>query len=139
MLVFYLNLSRNRIVRNYLEILVMKLMDAFNADLAFNPQNQQHSHFQMVVIFKSFIAMLAGDDSLRTVGEMSDALVETPAFDLAAQQLKRSLYFCQLRSRQTPHLSPRFARLHLCRSHQRFGIRSQFTYRDDYRIGCQIC
>jgi ubiquinone biosynthesis protein COQ4 len=89
MLVFYLNLLRNRIVRNYLEILVMQLMDAFNSGLPFNAKNQQHSHFQMVVIFKSFIAMLAGDASLRTVGEMSDALVETPAFELAARQLKR--------------------------------------------------
>jgi ubiquinone biosynthesis protein COQ4 len=67
----------------------MTLMDAFNAGLPFNPRNSQHSHFQMMVIFKSFIAMLAGDESLKTVGEMSDALVETPAFDLAARQLQR--------------------------------------------------
>lgn len=67
----------------------MKLMDAFNAALSFNAENQQHSYFQMMVIFKPFFAMLAGDDSLQTVGEMSDALVETPAFDLAAQHLQR--------------------------------------------------
>jgi ubiquinone biosynthesis protein COQ4 len=40
-------------------------------------------------LFKSFIAMMFGDDSLQTVGEMSDALVETPAFALAAQHLKQ--------------------------------------------------
>ena len=38
--------------------------------------------------FKSFFAMMFGNESLKTVGEMSDALVETPAFDLAAQHLK---------------------------------------------------
>jgi ubiquinone biosynthesis protein COQ4 len=38
---------------------------------------------------KSFFAMLAGDESLQSVGEMSDALVETPAFDLAAQYLRQ--------------------------------------------------
>jgi ubiquinone biosynthesis protein COQ4 len=75
---------------NSVEILVMKLIDAFNSGLPFNAKNQQHNHFQMVVIFKSFIAMLAGDASLKTVGEMSDALVETPAFDLAARQLQRN-------------------------------------------------
>lgn len=66
----------------------MKLMDAFKANQPFVAKNQQHSHFQMLLIFKSFFAMLAGDESLESVGEMSDALVETPAFDLAAQHLK---------------------------------------------------
>jgi ubiquinone biosynthesis protein COQ4 len=42
---------------------------------------------QMLRLFKSFVAMLFGDESLQAVGEMSDALVETPAFDLAAQHL----------------------------------------------------
>jgi ubiquinone biosynthesis protein COQ4 len=65
----------------------MKLMDAFKANQPFVAENQQHSHFQMMLIFKSFFAMLSGDESLQSVGEMSDALVETPAFDLAAQHL----------------------------------------------------
>jgi ubiquinone biosynthesis protein Coq4 len=43
----------------------------------------------MLLIFKSFFAMLTGDDSLQSVCEMSLALVETPAFDLATQHLKR--------------------------------------------------
>jgi ubiquinone biosynthesis protein COQ4 len=42
---------------------------------------------QMLLLFKSFVAMLFGDESLKAVGEMSDVLVETPAFDLAAQHL----------------------------------------------------
>ncbi|MEA5598209.1 Coq4 family protein [Rivularia sp. UHCC 0363] len=44
---------------------------------------------QIMLIFKSFFAMLAGDESLQSVGEMSYALLETPAFDLAAQHLNR--------------------------------------------------
>jgi ubiquinone biosynthesis protein COQ4 len=40
-------------------------------------------------IFKSFVAMLMGDSSLKAVNEMSYGLVETPAFDLTAQHLKR--------------------------------------------------
>jgi ubiquinone biosynthesis protein COQ4 len=67
----------------------MKLMDYFQSNQPFVAENQQHNHFQMLIIFKSFFAMLAGDESLEPVGEMSDALVETPAFDLAAQHLKR--------------------------------------------------
>lgn len=47
----------------------MKLIDAFK-------------------IFKSFFAMMFGNESLQPVGEMSQALVETPAFDLAAEHLK---------------------------------------------------
>jgi ubiquinone biosynthesis protein COQ4 len=44
---------------------------------------------QMMFMFKSFIAMLMGDDSLKSVDEMLCGLLETPAFDLAAQHLKR--------------------------------------------------
>ncbi|NJL55433.1 ubiquinone biosynthesis protein, partial [bacterium] len=50
---------------------------------------QQRIHFQMLVIFKSFFAMLAGEPGLEVVGEMTDALIETPAFELAAQHLRR--------------------------------------------------
>jgi ubiquinone biosynthesis protein COQ4 len=75
---------------NSVEIVVMSLMNAFNSGLPFDAKNQQHSHFQIVLIFKTLFAMLAGDESLQTVGELSDALVETPAFDLAARQLQRN-------------------------------------------------
>jgi ubiquinone biosynthesis protein COQ4 len=51
---------------------------------------------QMMFIFKSFIAMLMGDDSLKTVDEMLYGLLETPAFDLAAQHLKRDPACAQL-------------------------------------------
>ncbi len=51
---------------------------------------------QAMLIFKSFIAMLMGDDSLKSVGEMSYALLETPAFDLAVQHLKRDRACAQL-------------------------------------------
>jgi ubiquinone biosynthesis protein COQ4 len=43
---------------------------------------------QMMFMFKSFIAMLMGDDTLKSVDEMLYGLLETPAFDLAAQHLK---------------------------------------------------
>jgi ubiquinone biosynthesis protein COQ4 len=43
---------------------------------------------QMMLLLKSFIAMLLGDDSLKSVDEMLCGLLETPAFDLAAQHLK---------------------------------------------------
>ena len=66
----------------------MKLIDAFNANQPFVSENQQHNHFQMLLIFKSFFAMLAGEQTLESVDEMSAALIETPAFDLAAQHLK---------------------------------------------------
>jgi ubiquinone biosynthesis protein COQ4 len=77
------------ILLNGLEVDTMKLIDAFAAGLPFVPENQQHSHFQMLLIFKSFFALLSGSESLESVGELSDALVETPAFDLAAQYLQR--------------------------------------------------
>jgi ubiquinone biosynthesis protein Coq4 len=73
----------------YWEIFVMNLIDKFKAKQLFSPENQQHSHFQILLIFKSFFAMLSGDESLESVGELSDALVETPAFNLAAQHLNR--------------------------------------------------
>lgn len=49
---------------------------------------QHQIHFQMLIILKSFTAMLAGEESLQTVGELSMALVETPAFNLAVKALK---------------------------------------------------
>jgi ubiquinone biosynthesis protein Coq4 len=49
---------------------------------------QHQIHFQMLIILKSFTAMLTGDESLQSVGDLSAALVETPAFDLAAKSLK---------------------------------------------------
>jgi ubiquinone biosynthesis protein COQ4 len=49
---------------------------------------QHQIHFQMLIILKSFTAMLSGDESLQAVAELSAALTETPAFDRVAQSLK---------------------------------------------------
>jgi ubiquinone biosynthesis protein COQ4 len=43
---------------------------------------------QTLLIFKSFMAMLVVDDSLKSVFEMSSALLDTPAFDLTVKHLK---------------------------------------------------
>jgi ubiquinone biosynthesis protein Coq4 len=57
-------------------------------DRASNADIQHQIHFQMLYVLKSFTAMLTGDESLQSVGELTDALLETPAFDLAAKHLK---------------------------------------------------
>lgn len=77
-------------------VTVMKIMDLFTANQPSNAEIQQQIHFQMLLIFKSFSAMLAGDNSLDCVGEMSLALVETPAFELVTQHLKRDRACAQL-------------------------------------------
>lgn len=46
---------------------------------------------QLLTIFKSFFALLIEESSLEPVGEMTEALIKTPAFDLAAQHLKQDL------------------------------------------------
>lgn len=67
----------------------MQLIDLFKPAQSANAELQQQVHYQMLIIFKSFFSMLSGDNSLESVGELSDALLETPSFDLAAQYLKR--------------------------------------------------
>jgi ubiquinone biosynthesis protein COQ4 len=67
----------------------MQLIDLLKTNRPSDAEIQQQIHYQMLVIFKSFFSMLSGDNSLESVGEMTDALVETPAFNLAAQHLKR--------------------------------------------------
>jgi ubiquinone biosynthesis protein COQ4 len=42
-----------------------------------------------IFLFKSFVAMLMGDSSLKAVDEMSYGLLDTPAFALTAEHLKR--------------------------------------------------
>lgn len=66
----------------------MQLLDSLKTNQSADAEIQQQTHYQMLIIFKSFFSMLSGDSSLKTVGELSDALLETPAFDLAAQHLK---------------------------------------------------
>lgn len=48
------------------------------------------SFFSKFLIFKSFTAMLLGSSSLKTVGELVDGLLETPAYALAAQYLSQN-------------------------------------------------
>lgn len=67
----------------------MQLMDLFKPNRSSDAEMQWQIHYQMLIIFKSFFSMLSGDNSLDSVGEMTYALVETPAYDLAAQHLKR--------------------------------------------------
>jgi ubiquinone biosynthesis protein Coq4 len=67
----------------------MQLIDLFKPTQLSDSAKQQQVHYQMLVIFKSFFAMLSGDSSLESVGELSDALLETPSFELAAQYLQR--------------------------------------------------
>jgi ubiquinone biosynthesis protein COQ4 len=47
-------------------------------------------------LFKSFIAMLMGDSSLKAVDELSHGLLDTPAFGLTAEHLKRDPACAQL-------------------------------------------
>lgn len=78
----------------------MQLLDLFKTDRSIDSEIQQQTPHQMLkpfkslflmpILFKSFFSMLLGDNSLQTVGEMSEALLETPAFDLTAQYLKRN-------------------------------------------------
>lgn len=81
----------------------MKIMDYSKFNQPLDTKNQQQIHFQMLLILKSFSAMLAGDESLDSVGEMSLALVETPAFELVTQHLERHPACVQLiRDRYVP-------------------------------------
>lgn len=66
----------------------MQLMDTSLANRS-SQLDQQQTCYQMLILFKSVFAMVSGDNSLEVVGDMAEALVETPAFDLAAEFLKR--------------------------------------------------
>ncbi|BAC89357.1 Coq4 family protein [Gloeobacter violaceus] len=52
------------------------------------PELQRRLHHQLLIILKAHCAILAGDEGLQPVGELSSALVETQAFDLAVEHLK---------------------------------------------------
>jgi ubiquinone biosynthesis protein COQ4 len=72
----------------FLEVSVMQRINWLNTNLPADSEIQQQSHYQMLIVLKSSFALLSGDSSLEVVGELTDALLETPAFDLAAQHLK---------------------------------------------------
>ncbi len=64
-----------------------------------NAHGQQQTHNPIIhgfksvlsklLIVKSSISMLLGDNSLETVGELTDGLLETPAYDLVARYLNQ--------------------------------------------------
>ena len=56
-----------------------------------------------LVIFKSFVSILLGDEKLQTVGEMVDGLLLTSAYDVTAQHLKQDTACADLiRERYVP-------------------------------------
>lgn len=67
----------------------MKLLNFLNSNQLSDGEIQQQVHFQILLIFKSFFSMLTGEESLESVGEMTAALIETPASDLAVKHLKQ--------------------------------------------------
>jgi ubiquinone biosynthesis protein COQ4 len=67
----------------------MEWMNGFGASQPFDAEIQPQMNGQMRQVFNAMFAMLRGDESLQTVGGLSEALVEMPAFDLAAKHLQR--------------------------------------------------
>ena len=67
----------------------MKLLDFLTDDKTVTAELQQQNHFQLLLLFKSWFAMMTGDASLQPVSEMTEVLLETPAFDRVADYLKR--------------------------------------------------
>lgn len=64
-----------------------------NAPLQKQTQNPIVQGFKSVLskllIVKSSVSMLFGDNSLQMVGELTEGLLETPSYDLVAQRLKQ--------------------------------------------------
>jgi ubiquinone biosynthesis protein COQ4 len=69
----------------------MQLLDLLETSHPADTEMQQQHSGQMLLLFKSFFAMLLGDSSLQSIGELTEALLDTPAYDLVAQHLKRDL------------------------------------------------
>ena len=77
----------------------MQLINATKPNAAANAYGQQQAQIPTFRGFKLFLAgltivkasvsMLFGDNSLQTVGELTDGLLETPAYDLVAQHLNQ--------------------------------------------------
>jgi ubiquinone biosynthesis protein COQ4 len=67
----------------------MQPSDLVNNLSLFDRTNQQHNHYQILILFKTFLSMLSGNTSLEIVNELTEALIETSAYDLAAQCLKQ--------------------------------------------------
>lgn len=81
----------------------MKTMESFTLDQYFAADAPQQSRFQILFILKAVFAVLTGDTSLNTVGELAEGLLELPAYDLVAQHLKQDPTAAELiRDRYTP-------------------------------------
>jgi ubiquinone biosynthesis protein Coq4 len=66
----------------------MKLSHLLSFNQSSESEIQHEIHLQLLIILKAFSAMLTGEESLDSVGELTAALLETPAFELAAKYLK---------------------------------------------------
>lgn len=66
----------------------MKLMNFLPSEM-FAAELQHLNHSQISRLFKLWFAMMMGDDSLQTVSEVASVLLEMPAFDRAADYLKK--------------------------------------------------
>jgi len=77
----------------------MQLLNSAKSNPSVNTPVQQPSQSSFIkgmksflgrlLIVKAFTSMLLGDSSLQTVGELTDGLLETPAYDHMAQHLKQ--------------------------------------------------
>lgn len=53
------------------------------------PVGRLRTYFARLLIIKSFVSMLFGDERLQTVGDLTDGLLVTPAYGLMAQHLSQ--------------------------------------------------
>jgi ubiquinone biosynthesis protein Coq4 len=77
----------------------MQLIHSPNSTISVNAHGQKQTQNPIIhgfksvlsklLIIKSSISMLFGDNSLETVGELTYGLLETPAYDLVAQHLNQ--------------------------------------------------
>jgi ubiquinone biosynthesis protein COQ4 len=77
----------------------MQLINSTNSHVSVNSHGQKQmqnpivqgfmSILSKLLIVKSSVLMLLGDNSLETVGELTYGLLETPAYDLVAQHLNQ--------------------------------------------------
>ncbi|MCG5062063.1 MAG: ubiquinone biosynthesis protein [Limnoraphis sp. WC205] len=66
----------------------MKLMNLLSFNTSTKTEIEQPNYFQLLKVAKPFLAMLAGDESLKPVLEMSEVLSKMPASEFTVKQLK---------------------------------------------------
>jgi ubiquinone biosynthesis protein COQ4 len=77
----------------------MQLLNSTNSNVSVNAHGQKQTQNPIVqgfksilsklLLIKSSVSMLFGDNSLDAVGELTYGLLETPSYDLMAQRLKQ--------------------------------------------------